>query len=157
VSEDKNLTASSSPAVAIGFSRRTITILLAAIVGLATAFLILTGGGSGTVAHADPDIVHVNPGSLTDHDCDATEWHFVITQIGTGAPANITVFWSDGTSTLVPLDKVTGGTAHYVTTDNLDLTVVDATADLPAGWSGQFNVSHGPCGPSPSPTPTFTS
>ena len=151
MSEDTNL--SSTPAVAMGFSRRTIAILLAGIVGLTTAFLILTGGSAGTIAHAQTT-VHVKAGSIADHECDATEWHFVINQINTAAnaPASITVFWSDGTSELVPLSKFTGGVAHYVTTSNLDLTVLDATATLYDGWSGQFNLSHGPCGPTTPPS-----
>ncbi len=36
-------------------------------------------------------------------------------------------------------------TSHYRTTLNLGLGVIDATAALGAGWSGQFNVSSGPC------------
>ena len=78
MSEDTNL--SSTPAVAMGFSRRTIAILLAGIVGLTTVFLILTGGSAGTIAHAQgPQTISAK--ALTDHECDATEWHFVITQI----------------------------------------------------------------------------
>ncbi len=127
MSEDTNL--SSTPAVAMGFSRRTIAILLAGIVGLTTAFLILTGGSAGTIAHAQTT-VNVKAGSLTDHECDATEWHFVITQIDSAAnaPATITVTWANGRQADVPLSKFTGGVAHYTTTSNLDSTVTDATA-----------------------------
>ena len=160
VSEDKNLTASSTPAVAIGFSRRNIALLLAAIVGLAVLVSLLMSGGSGvTTAHAVDTTKTIDAKALTAHDCDATEWHFVITQISSlaNAPAFITVTWVDAGPVNVPLSKFTGGVAHYVTTSNLDSTVESATATIYAGWSGQFNLSHGPCGPSPSPTPTITS
>jgi len=161
VSEDKNLTASSTPAVAIGFSRRNIAVLLAAMVGLAVLVSLLMSGGTGvTTAHA-VDTKTIDVKALTDHDCDATEWQFVITQIDSeaNAPDFITVTWANGVTVTedVQLSKFTGGVAHYVTTAHLDLTVVSATADIYAGWSGQFNLSHGPCGPSPSPSPTITS
>ncbi|MBA2767798.1 MAG: hypothetical protein H0U35_01445, partial [Sporichthyaceae bacterium] len=42
--------------------------------------------------------------------------------------------------------------AHYATTANLTSTVTSATTDIYAGWSGQFNLSHGPCG-EPEDTP----
>jgi hypothetical protein len=156
VSEDTNLNASGSPALSLGFSRRTIAILLAVLVGLATSFLILTGGGGGTIAHAETR--EISAKALIDHECDATEWHFVINQVDTAAnaPASIFVTWANGATEDVPLDKYTGKVAHYVTTANLDSTVVSATADIYAGWSGQFNLSHGPCGPSPSPTPSVS-
>jgi len=153
VSEDTNL--SSTPVVAIGFSRRSIAVLLAGIVGLATVFFILTGGSGGTIAHAQGKSITAK--ALTDHECDATEWHFVITQVDpeANAPGIITVEWANGDTEEVPLDKYTGKVAHYVTTSNLDSTVVSATADIYLGWSGQFNLSHGPCGgPTPTPTPT---
>jgi len=156
VSGDTNIRG--NPAVVMGFSRRTIAILLAGMVGLATVFLVLTGGGTGTIAQAQGKDITAK--ALTDHECDATEWHFVITRvdIAANAPASITVKWANGDSEEVPLDKFTGGVAHYVTTSNLDSTVVSATADIYVGWSGQFNLSHGPCGgPTPTPTPTPSS
>jgi hypothetical protein len=156
-SEDTNLNPSNTPALAFSFSRRTIAVILAGLVGLATAFLILTGGSGGTIAHAAT--VSVKASSLTDHECDATEWHFVITQLDSeaAAPDTIHVVWTNGEEADVPLAKFTGKTAHYVTTLNLDSTVVDATAVLPDGWSGQFNLSHGPCGPTPTAPPSPTS
>jgi hypothetical protein len=156
VSEDKNLTASSTPAVAIGFSRRNIAVILAAMVGLAVLVsLLMSGGNRASTAYAVDGTREITARVSTDHECVATEWHFVITQINSAnAPPNITVEWANGETEIVPLDRVTGGTAHYVTTSNLDSTVVSATATIFAGWSGQFNLSHGPCGPSPSPTPT---
>ena len=95
---------SASGAAGMGFSRRTIATLLAVAVGLATLILILTGGNSGNLAYAQNTI---SAKALTDHECDSTEWHFVITQIDTAAhaPANITVTWSNGDSEVVPLGK----------------------------------------------------
>ena len=86
--------------------------------------------------------------ALSDHECDSSEWHFVINQIDTeaNAPDSILVTWTNGKSESVPLDKFTGGVAHYTTTSNLDSTVKSATASIYDGWSGQFNLSHGPCG-----------
>ena len=109
--------------------------------------------------------------ALTDHECDATEWHFVITQVDveSNAPASITVTWQNGASETVSLNKYTGKTAHYVTTSNLDSVVISVTTSIYDGWDGQFNLSHGPCSqlevspspspsvsPSPSPTPDPT-
>lgn len=95
--------------------------------------------------------------ALDDHECNSAEWHFVITQIDdeSNAPASIHVTWANGASADVALEKFTGGTAHYTTTLNLDSTVTSATANIYAGWSGQFNLSHGPC-EVPTPTPTDT-
>jgi hypothetical protein len=162
VSEDKNLTAGSTASVAIGFSRRNIAVVLAAMVGLAVLVsLLMSGGNRASIAYAEDGtkVIDVGVSTLTDHECVATEWHFVITQINSAAnaPANITVEWANGHIEIVPLSKFTGGVAHYVTTSNLDSTVASATAVIYSGWSGQFNLSHGPCGPSPSPSPTITS
>jgi hypothetical protein len=101
-----------------------------------------------------PGTVHVKISSLTDHDCDSTEWHFVITQIDdeTNAPASITVKFSGGATVGVGLEKFTGGVAHYTTTQHLGETVIDGTAILYAGWSGEFNLSHGPCAPTTTST-----
>jgi hypothetical protein len=159
VSLDTNLTASSTASVAVGPSRR-ITYLLAAVVGLATLVLLVSGGGTGNIAYAQTTTITAK--GLTDHECDETEWHFVITGVaGRVPPASITVTWDDNGTPVtetVPLDRVTGNVAHYVTTSNLDLTLVSATAVIFTGWSGQFNLSHGPCeGPTPTPTkPTST-
>jgi hypothetical protein len=101
-----------------------------------------------------PGTVHVKTSSLTDHDCDFTEWHFVITQIdeAANAPASITVKFSGGATVVVALEKFTGGVAHYTTTQHLGETVIDATAILYVGWSGEFNLSHGPCAPTTTTT-----
>ncbi|MBI4057778.1 hypothetical protein HY405_00430 [Candidatus Microgenomates bacterium] len=103
--------------------------------------------------------------ALTDHECDSSEWHFVITQIESESkvPSSITVSWQNGASETISMWKYTGKTAHYVTTSNLDSLVTSATTTIYGEWDGQFNLSHGPCGqvsptptPSGSPTPTPT-
>ncbi len=101
--------------------------------------------------------------ALTDHECSSSEWEFVITQIDTEAhaPDSISVTWANGQTATVPVKlfsgkKLTGGTAHYVTTANLDSTVVSASTTIYSGWSGEFNLSHGPCGNTPTPTATST-
>jgi len=97
--------------------------------------------------------------ALTGHECDGTEWHFVITQVSdqASAPSSIHVTWQNGASADLPLDSFTGQTAHYRTTANLDSQVTSATASIYEAWDGQFNLSHGPCAfPSPTSTPTDT-
>jgi hypothetical protein len=101
--------------------------------------------------------IHVRPPTLTPtgHECNDTEWHFVITQTDTAnAPASIHVTWANGQSADVPIDdpNFNGGTASYTTTLNLDSVVTDATAEINDGWDGNFNLSHGPCGPVPPPS-----
>lgn len=93
--------------------------------------------------------------ALTDHDCNASEWHAVITQVSDSskAPASVEFTWSDGDTERVPLEKFTGKTAHYTTKSNLGSTVVSITTDIYSSWSGQFNLSHGPCGNEPSTPP----
>jgi hypothetical protein len=90
--------------------------------------------------------VHVKTSTLTDHSCDKTSWHFVITNVTSAtAPVAIIVKWTDGRQALVLLQSVTGGTAHYRTTQNLTRPVTDAIATIASSWVGQFNVSSGPC------------
>lgn len=101
--------------------------------------------GYGTSALAQSEI-HVKAGSLSDHECVASEWHFIINQLSAGqAPASIMVTWEGGASATVVLTKTTGSTAHYTTTANLGVPVTDATATIEGDWSGQFVLSHGPC------------
>ncbi|GAB4403870.1 MAG: hypothetical protein Kow00123_15320 [Anaerolineales bacterium] len=108
-------------------------------------------GFSGSASAIWPETVlqtiTVNQGSLTGHSCDDTEWHFVITQVSpdTAAPASIEVWWYGGVHETLPLDRVTGGTAHYRWYGHFDLPVVNATAQIYPGWTGNFNLSHGPC------------
>ena len=66
------------------------------------------------------------------------------------APESITVLWENGVTSEVALSSESGKgkkvTAHYSTQSNLDSQVVDAVADIYEGWTGNFNLSHGPCG-----------
>ena len=106
--------------------------------------------------------------AINDHECVPTEWHWVLNQLDreADAPRAISVTWANGQTIDVPLEKFTGKVAHYTTTANFNLAVVNATAVAPAGWSGQFNLSHGPCfgvlgtqataEPSKTPEPTHT-
>ncbi|MGC8839663.1 MAG: SpaA isopeptide-forming pilin-related protein, partial [Anaerolineae bacterium] len=90
------------------------------------------------------------------YSCDEDEWHFVINQIADPslAPPSITVRWADGSVEVLPLKTVSGGVAHYYWYGHLDSLVVEAWTDIYVEWSGEFNLSHGPCG---TPTPTATS
>lgn len=110
---------------------------------------------NGPSTPPSPTPVPVKRSTITDHECVSYEWHFVITQIGAAAPGTIWVSWGNATMDLAR-EKITGGTAHYRTTENLDRPVTAAYAVLPATWSGQFNVSHGPCFGPKTPRPTST-
>jgi hypothetical protein len=138
--------------------RRAVTALALAALGLFALLLYATLAPASTAAAWSTK--QISAKALADHECNSTEWHFVITQVDTEAhaAASIHVTWANGSSENVALDKFTGGVAHYVTTANLDSTVVSATAQIYAGWSGQFNLSHGPCGTSSNspPPPTKT-
>src|SRR5215216_6207257 len=81
------------------------------------------GGGSlhtGEANAATTKTVQVMNG-LPETLCDSTQWHWIITGIDNPslAPEFITVTFSIGGTVNVPLDKVTGGTAHYVSTLHL--------------------------------------
>ena len=96
MSGDRIFSAGNTSSVAVGFSRRTITLLVAAIVGLAAAILLMSGSGPGSIAYAHGTPITAK--GLTDHECDSTEWHFVINQIDSAAkaPKSITVTWANG-------------------------------------------------------------
>ena len=122
-----------------------LVLLLLVLVGLVP--LAVSAGGDTTI--------YVKPSTLADHECHSGEWHFVINQVASNPPASITVRWSDGYQEVVQRWKFTGGVAHYVTTSRLNKAVVNAWTTIYSGWSGQFNLSHGPCVP-PTATPTNT-
>ncbi|MBA2770305.1 MAG: hypothetical protein H0U35_14495, partial [Sporichthyaceae bacterium] len=105
--------------------------------------LLVAGPAAATAGSSNP----ISAKALDDHECDDSEWHFIITQIDNAdnAPDSISVSWANGATAELLLDKVTGSAAHYATTANLTSTVTSATTDIYAGWSGQFNLSHGPC------------
>jgi hypothetical protein len=116
-----------------------------------TVFVLLLA--TVTAFAGDTKTIHAK--ALSDHECNSTEWHFVINQIDeeAHAPSSIHVEWANGASADVSLDKFTGGVAHYVTTANLDSTVTSASAEIYSEWDGQFNLSHGPCPAEPTDTP----
>lgn len=112
----------------------------------------------------DGDTKEITAKALDDHECDDTEWHFIINQISSEdlAPETITVKWINGDIEIVEMGKwedeekipgFTGGVAHYTTKSNLDSSVEKATAWIYSEWNGEFNLSHGPCH-QPTPTPT---
>jgi hypothetical protein len=124
------------------------------VFGFVALVAYATVGVGGAVAQA-ADTQEISAKALTNHGCNDTEWHFVITEVDSeaDAPATIHVTWANGDSADVPLADFTGKVAHYTTMANLDSTVTSATAEIYAGWSGEFNLSHGPCGPPPSSSP----
>lgn len=109
-------------------------------------------------ATATPDTRTISAKALTNHECNDDEWHFVINQITdeAHAPASITVNWANGASETVDMSAFTGHVAHYTTDSNLDSTVTSATTEIYSSWHGQFNLSHGPCGPGTTNTPAPT-
>ena len=134
---------------------RLIRILVTAVTGLGLLLLTVVLGQheAGALASGTKDI---SAKALTSHDdCNDTEWHFVINQVDSevNAPATIHVTWANGNSADVPLGEFKkGGVAHYTTTANLTSTVTSATAVIYDSWPGEFNLSHGPCGPSTPPS-----
>ncbi|MFA6982033.1 MAG: hypothetical protein WC243_03370 [Patescibacteria group bacterium] len=95
--------------------------------------------------------------AISDHECDDEVLHFVITGNASEelTPRSIHVEWAGGYSEDVFWSgTLTGGVAHYTTTSHLDLAVSGATAVIYKEWDGQFNLSHGPCFGSPTPTNT---
>jgi len=88
--------------------------------------------------------------AITDHECVSTEWHWVVTQVDSKEAAEkiqVRVTWANGQSETLSLSDYTGQTAHFRTTSNLNVAVTSAVivGSLPSGWTGQFNLSHGPC------------
>lgn len=129
----------------------------------AQAYLVISEEEGDYSADGDPKSTSVEfvtpevPGTkvidakvLGDYECNVYEWHFVITQTSESqAPSAITVEFANGEEVVVPLDRVTGKTAHYTTTENLDSSVVSASAGIDEDWSGHFNLSQGPCAVTP--------
>lgn len=113
-----------------------LVVMLALVVGFFGVSIALATEGNEIEAKA-----------LIEYECNDTEWHFLITGItdGIAAPDLIHVVWDNENEEDVSLDEVTGEVAHYKTTNNLDSTVVSATAFIEGDWNGEFNLSHGPC------------
>jgi hypothetical protein len=134
-----------------------------ALVGLIAAAAVVLASAVYTPASGDAynSAQTIEAKALTEHECVVTEWHFVINQVDNcwfNAPWSIEVTFGNGKVVEVGRDWFCNGKmAHYRTTLNLDSTVVSATADIYSNWSGEFNLSHGPCPPSTkTPTPTLT-
>lgn len=127
----------------------------AAIMSIGIVLAVL--GVFSNTAEATNNKKDISAKAISDHECDSTEWHFVITQVSDDdlAPSSIHVTWEDDSELDVPLWKYTGTTAHYLTTENLDSLVESASASIYEDWGGQFNLSHGPCG-EPEVTTTTT-
>lgn len=136
-------------------ARRILLIVLAAVVGLA-AYVAATAGRGASAAHASGTVlIHVKQASLTDQGCDGqaiSGGHFVINQI-TSPPASISVSLSDGSTQTVPLTHQTQKVGQYTLTFTPGLSILDATAMVPSGWSGQFVLSNYLCGGETSSTP----
>jgi len=133
--------------------------LLTVLVVFVVVFAALSAAASPAQAQVSEMLIYVNDGSLSDHGCNSSVWHFVINQLSDPslAPATIHVVWSDGSAEDVPLQNVTpGGMAHYSTGTHLDSYVESATAYIYTTWGGNFNLSHGPCGNTETPTVTVT-
>lgn len=81
------------------------------------------------------------------YEC-SDRWFFVLNQFGgLAAPESIHVVWTDGSQEDVLLLKDTPATlAQYATLEHPGFTVESATANVPEGWTGQFNLSEGFCG-----------
>jgi hypothetical protein len=141
-------------------ARRTILIVVAAVIGLAS-YLAASAASSGKPASQTPAAgtteVHVKQASLTDQGCNGqpiSGGHFVINQV-TSPPASISVSLSDGSVLVVPLTKQTQKVAQYTVTFAPGLSILDATAFVPSGWTGQFVLSNYLCGGStPTPRPS---
>src|SRR5215213_2024975 len=120
--------------------RRRVAVGVAAAVAALVFVGLFAAGGNSVLAANIP--INVKPATITNVSCGpegTAEWHFVITGIksGVSAPASITVTWDGALSAtdpknpqVVPLQKVSGGVAHYVTTDFLDRNVISATASI---------------------------
>ncbi len=128
------------------------------VLGAALYFIALAPSDTGQALVLADQTKTISAQALTSHECNSNEWEFVITQIDkqSDAPTSIHVTWANGQSADVSLTSFTGGVAHYVTTLNLNSTVVSATATIYSGWSGEFNLSHGPCISTATPTVTST-
>ena len=101
--------------------------------------------------------IFVSQSSLRDAGCDPehpNEWQFNITGVlNQTPPASITVTTNLG-DLVVLLSAQNGNVAQYDLVNPGVTTVTNATASIFDGWSGNFVLSHRPCG---TPTPTNTS
>src|SRR5437879_827439 len=108
--------------------------ILAMILALPVATALAAGAVDETV------VIYAK--ALTSHECNSSEWHFVITDVDSEAqaPASILVYWANGASETVALSKYVGKVAHYTTYSNLNSTVTNAATTIYSSWGGQFNL-----------------
>jgi subtilisin family serine protease len=105
---------------------------------------IATTTGSVTVRdEAAPGLKRVAAAS-DGIKCSSSTWALTVTKPGAAAPSQIAVTWADGSRALVPLTSSTQSSATYSTTQHLQSALTSAKADVPATWSGRFDVSSGP-------------
>ncbi|HET9661040.1 MAG TPA: hypothetical protein VFP05_11970 [Thermomicrobiales bacterium] len=100
--------------------------------------------------------IFVSQSSLRDAGCDPehpNEWQFNITGVlDQTPPASITVTTNLG-DLIVQLSAQNGNVAQYDLNNPGVTTVTNASAIIFDGWTGNFILSHRPCG---TPTPTNT-
>jgi hypothetical protein len=146
--------------------RRLKPVWLRGLLTIASAALVFGGlvmGGDSLIAAdasaATLKTIQVQNG-LPETLCDPSQWHWVITGLSSAslAPTSISVTFSPGGTVQVPLDKVTGSTAHYSTTLHLTdgAVVTNATAQIYSTWSGNFVQSCPAATATPTPTNTPT-
>ena len=130
------------------FVRLVVTLGLIAVLGTAAL--------SANAQEGETKVIEVKESSLRDHGCDGSVWEFIINQVDPpkSAPASITVTWKNGVTEVVNKYKTSGGAIHYQTSSNLDSTIENAVTNIYTEWTGQFVLSHGPCGSEDTPTPT---
>ncbi len=128
-------------------------------------FDILDGACGFSVFDPDADIYHperdipaepftAKPAHETyDYDftsgyiCDADEWKFLIKHKRGAQPSALYVEWTNGDFTYVANNgDDPSEVSKYITSHNLHNTVARIAVQMPTGFSGSLQVSHGPCG-----------
>lgn len=123
---------------------------IAAVTGPAVA---ARGDGGRPGGNADGGAVKlVHAQDVHPDDCTDEAWRFLIDHLDRDreAPARINVTWADETVSSMPLHKRAGSTAHYRSTRNLHMDVLDASTEIHATWDedeGHFHLTEGPCLP----------
>jgi len=140
--------------------RRTLFLIVGALFTLAV--VIAAAASSDNQAHATgpTKTVHVKQASLsqTCGDQAIAGAHFVINQIAAAdQPSSINVMLANGSTVTVSISKSLSSVAHYTVIFAAPTTVTDATAVVPASWTGQFVLSNYICGPGGSSTPPSSS
>jgi hypothetical protein len=132
--------------------RRATAIAIGLLLALA-AYFAATHGGAEPANAETGTLVHVKQSTL-NATCGGQQIigaHFIINQI-TSPPSSIEVTLSTNDVINVPLSKQVQKVGHYTLNyADADIppgtTVTDAVALVPAGWTGQFNLSNYICGP----------